>query len=91
MKDDLSALASLFEPLVSPQRLIRETSICEVVYGFGDASGSGFGSSWTKMNNNMGIHFRIGVWNEVASNRSSNFRELRNLVEYWKSLEQTES
>jgi hypothetical protein len=49
-----------------------------VRYGFGDASGSGFGSSIAFPD---GIAYRIGVWGKDCEDSSSNYRELRNLVE----------
>jgi len=49
------------------------------LYGFVDASGAGFGSSFHLPNNT--IWFRQGIWGRDADNTSSNYRELRNLVE----------
>ena len=45
---------------------------------FGDASGEGFGSTWTK---GKSVHYRYGVWGLESEGTSSNFRELKNLVE----------
>ena len=39
--------------------LIRGASLLELLYIFGDASGTGFGSSW---NDSFGLGFRFGVW-----------------------------
>jgi hypothetical protein len=49
-----------------------------VLYGFGDASGAGFGSSWETKN---GTRYRFGVWGKDGNGSSSNYRELRNLVD----------
>ena len=46
---------------------------------FGDASGEGFGSSW--VNKEGAIGFRFGVWGKEGDGSSSNYRELRNLIE----------
>jgi ribonuclease HI len=62
-----------------PRRLVRGNMILSVRYGFGDASGGGFGASWES---EEGVAYRFGVWNETKNKgRSSNYRELRNLVE----------
>ena len=49
-----------------------------VRYGFGDASGSGFGSTFS---NPGEILYRHGVWGSDDEGMSSNWRELTNLVE----------
>ena len=49
------------------------------IYGFGDASKAGFGSTLEEKNGN--IWFRLGVWGSVLEEESSNYRELINLVE----------
>ena len=62
--------------------LIRGRFISKAVYGFGDASGEGFGATWVE---NKGgpqkVKFRMRVWKEIMNDKSSNFRELENLVE----------
>ena len=50
----------------------------EVLYIFGDASGSGFGSSWTE---GISVGYRFGVWNEEGDGTSSNYREFCNLLD----------
>ena len=45
---------------------------------FGDASGAGFGSSWTR---GATLVYRFGVWGMEGTDTSSNYRELRNLVD----------
>jgi len=50
-----------------------------VIYGFGDTSGTGFGS--TIMQDDS-IGFRIGVWSkQETADKSSNWREFTNVVE----------
>ncbi len=48
-----------------------------VSYGCGDASGSGFGSSSLRAGK---LKFRHGVWATFVQQESSNYRELRNVV-----------
>jgi hypothetical protein len=45
LASDLAALSSLFAPPHPPIRFVRATHTQVALYGFGDASGSGFGSS----------------------------------------------
>ena len=47
-------------------------------YGFGDASSGGFGSTVERPD---GLHGRFGIWGGNNEERSSNYRELCNLVE----------
>jgi hypothetical protein len=44
LEQDLKALLTLTDPLVPPKRAIRSKHLLQVCYGFGDASGEGFGS-----------------------------------------------
>jgi hypothetical protein len=46
-------------------------------YGFGDASLAGFGST---VKHPSKIHGRFGLWGKDKEDKSSNYRELRNLV-----------
>jgi hypothetical protein len=75
---DLEALTVLFDAPSVAIWVIRPSSMITVKYGFGDASGSGFGSSIT---GESGSAYRIGVWGHDADGESSNYREFRNLVE----------
>ncbi len=43
-RQDLAVLNKLLESTVPSMRLIRGMKIWEIVYGFGDASGRGFGT-----------------------------------------------
>jgi hypothetical protein len=74
----LHAMQRLFGSPKPTLRLIRGTSIYEVCYMFGDASGAGFGSSWTR---GATLVYRFGVWGMEGTDTSSNYRELRNLVD----------
>ena len=74
---DLRALLTLFDAVSPAVRIIRPANLLSVIYGFGDASGSGFGSSFTHVG---GFLYRVGVWGSDADDESSNYRELRDLV-----------
>ena len=78
LKDDLGALGELTASLTPPLRLVRPRSVCSVRYGFGDASGSGFGSTFSSPGV---VLYRHGVWGDDGNGKSSNWRELTNLVE----------
>jgi hypothetical protein len=78
LSEDVSCLRHLFHPEHLPIRFIRITKIVSVSYGFGDASGEGFGSTFCLPNGTT--LFRHGTWGCDADNTTSNFRELGNLV-----------
>mmetsp|Transcript_786 Transcript_786/g.1204 ORF Transcript_786/g.1204 Transcript_786/m.1204 type:complete len:91 (+) Transcript_786:5431-5703(+) len=78
LKADLEAILFIMRSSEPPLTLVRGRSISEVRYGFGDAAGSGFGSSWEE---NNGIRYRFGVWGSDKEDSSSNLRELENLVD----------
>ena len=78
MKEHLNILVEMFSSEKPVLRLMRGSSIVEAMYIFGDASGLGFGSSWHMDNQ---INFRYGIWGLGGEDTSSNYRELRNLVE----------
>ena len=63
-------------PLMLALRAYKSHS---VVYGFGDASGEGFGSWLNLEEKGVGLH-RRGFWCTQESEESSNHREFRNLL-----------
>jgi hypothetical protein len=75
---DLEALSSLFSASTPPTRYIRATHTQVALYGFGDASGSGYGSSVALPDGS--IFFRHGLWSDGGDSTTSNYRELNNLV-----------
>ena len=77
-RTDLEALMFLTTSVTPAKRVIRRREIITVVYGFGDASSGGFGAS---LDLPQGIRGRFGVWSRDEEDKSSNFRELRNLVD----------
>jgi hypothetical protein len=75
--DDLRALSSLFSSPEPPLRFIHSNAILETVYGFSDASGAGFGSTFT---HGQDVHYCHGIWIDDEAMETSNYRELANLV-----------
>ena len=65
-----------------------------VVYGFGDASGSGFGGTWTAKQADGStapdIKYIFGLWGSDMNSSSSNNRELRNLTDMLDKMEANE-
>jgi hypothetical protein len=78
LSSDLQALTMLFHSLTPPRRIIRGSNVAVVLYGFADASRTGFGSSFITP---AGMRVRYGLWGRDISHRSSNFRELRNVAD----------
>ena len=76
--DDVRALSELFTPSEVPEVSLRSKEIVTVIYGFGDASGTGLGATFTC---GTGFTFRVGVWGPDESDQSSNCREFTNIVE----------
>jgi len=77
-KSCLKALDSFFEIESPPIIMERTANVQMAVYGFVDASKSGFGAS---INYENGVRYRIGTWGKDTDNESSNYREFANLVE----------
>ena len=79
MKEHMAILVEMFSSKEPVLRLVRGSAILEALYIFGDASWLGFGSSWLSGSD---IKYRFGVWgSEAKTSTTSNYRELRNLVE----------
>ena len=77
-KTDLEALICLTDSPTPARRVVRRRDLVTALYGFGDASSGGFGAS---MGFAQGVHGRYGIWGSDVEDKSSNYRELRNLVE----------
>ncbi len=75
---DLEALLHLSQGEKPIVRCIRNKHTMTAYYGFGNASSGGFGST---VELPEGLHGRFGIWGSSSKEQSSNFRELRNLVE----------
>jgi len=74
----LLALKKFFDSDSPPIITERTSTLQLVIYGFVDASKSGFGSS---IDYNGTIKYRIGTWGPDQDDESSNFREFCNLIE----------
>jgi hypothetical protein len=92
LRDDVAALLKLTAFDLLPLRVVRPSRVVHVYYGFGDASGKQFGatilanynggsklSGWLEPG--AGVRFRIRLWTAEEEKESSNYKELRNLVD----------
>jgi len=75
---DLIALSDLLSSSTPLEWIIRASSLMIVFYGFGNASGAGFGST---ILGPSGIRYRYGIWGNDLMGTSSNYRELFNDTE----------
>ena len=78
LKSDLEALVALTQSETPRYNVVRGKVVFRAYYGFVDASSGGFGASVERPD---GTHARNGLWGHDAEDASSNYRELRNLVE----------
>lgn len=78
LEDYIMCLQKLFSGIHPRVRHIRTKLISVAYYGFGDASGAGFGSS---IHRASGLKIRHGIWGRDSNKVTSNYREFRNLVE----------
>jgi hypothetical protein len=76
--DDVFALKELLSSKKPPLVTIHVNSVYEAVYGFGDASVKGFGST---MLSSRGIKYRIGLWGAYDEEESLNWKKFENQVE----------
>ena len=68
----------MFQSEYPTVRHVRSKQILLAYYGFGDATGSGFGSTFEGKD---GLRIRYGLWGRDSNKLSSNYRELCNIVE----------
>ncbi len=91
-KEDIAALMQLTDFVLPPLRVVRPTDVVQVFYGFGDASGKQFGAMLSENYNcrghllhasagSNGVQFCIRLWSSAEEEESSNYKELRNLVD----------
>ena len=78
LRGDVEALWHMLGKTEVPHVSVRSRTVLTIVYGFGDASGSGLGATFTCGN---GFNFRIGVWGAEEGPESSNWKEFTNIVE----------
>ncbi|KAI2509912.1 hypothetical protein MHU86_4477 [Fragilaria crotonensis] len=76
--EDVKALELIFNPQRVSVVGVRSKQIITVIYGFGDASGTGLGATFTC---GSGLNFRVGVWGSREDPESSNWKEFTNVVE----------
>jgi hypothetical protein len=87
LESDIAALKRLTQFDSAPKRQVRMKHRMRVMYGFGDASGTGFGST-IRMSNGE-IVWKSGVWSRtMVEEHNSNFFELSNLVHALEDLHQ---
>ncbi len=75
---DVGAILELIKGDAPPLVQLRSRHIVSVIFGFGDASRTGLGSTFTCGN---GFTYRIGVWGSLEKDESSNWKEFTNVVE----------
>ena len=78
LRADISALETLMQSEAPHLRRARSKHTSHVFYGFGDASGSAFG---TTLGHARKVFFEYGQWCSLDSEESSNWRELNSLVD----------
>jgi hypothetical protein len=78
---DVDAPLHLMESEKPPLKRVRAKAAAKACYGFGDASGCGFGGATIQIGDET--IYECGQWTaaEVTESRSSNWRDLNNLVE----------
>jgi hypothetical protein len=82
--DDLRMLRKLTEDLEPPRVPVRSTEVA-AGYMFGDASGSGYGTSlWSSATGLIDLTY--GTWASETSKQSLNFREFANSVRHIEQL-----
>jgi hypothetical protein len=77
LKADIDALAKLTRFDAPPKVVKRRKQSGTAFYGFGDASGKGFGHA---LEINGITYSEYGTWNSGLEGKHSNYKELRNLV-----------
>jgi hypothetical protein len=78
LEGDLRVLEELTAVNDPPQRPVRPKKCAVAHYGFGDASGAGFGMAvWDPEG---GTDAQYGLWTELISSKPSNYREALNIV-----------
>ncbi len=77
-KEDLEAILHLTEGEQPALHCVRSKLTMIAYYGFGDASSGGFGATVERPS---GLHNHYGLWRRDKKEQSSNYCELRNLVD----------
>ena len=85
-KNLLSYMKALVELMISktpPILLVESSKLKYVKYGFGDAYGGGFRGT---IEGEAVLDIETGTWNDIGSQKSSNFRELINFCTICKMM-----
>ena len=69
----------MFNQEIPMERLVRGEYVCTTQYGFGNASGSGFGALWEDQGREK--KYWKGTWENNMAGKSSDLCELKNLAE----------
>lgn len=77
LKKDFNKLRDLTTAEAPPKVVKRRTKMGSARYGFGDASGKGFGNAIEVSGE---IHAEFGQWSRELESKHSNYKELKNLV-----------
>ena len=78
-RSDVEFLRDFFSQKEPKEVVVRSRKVFQLLYGFADASGTGFGSS---MVSRTGVRLRVGVWGvDEDSEETSNWKEFQNSVE----------
>jgi len=77
-KSDLEAILELAKGATPQLRYVRRKHTMTAYYGFDNASSGGFGATVQRAD---GLYGRYGLWGRDDESQSSNYRELRNLVD----------
>ena len=77
LMQDLTALWAMMASDCPPEVVVRARTIIALLYGFADASGSGFGSTIIGPD---GMRYRIGTWGPETGTESLNYSEFENVV-----------
>jgi hypothetical protein len=77
LRSDILSLRRMLASNCPPVRYVRSQRLSVALYGFGDASGSGFGRT---IGDAHQLKYSHGIWGRDDEGASSNFRELNNLV-----------
>jgi len=78
LHSDMRALSQFLSSSTPVTRKVRSREGRRVVYTFGDASEAGFGRT---LQVDGVVYYECGQWGEYADNKSSNWREARNLLD----------
>ncbi len=74
---------SFFESPVPARQAVRLYKVVYAIYGFGDASSGGFGSTFLVYGN---TEYTVGVWGREQDDKTSNWKEFANMVDGIKNL-----